>query len=264
MSHFSYRGAGLEMADDEEESTFTPAPSSASAVPAPAPLLPPRLHKSQEFSSIPSFLNPMNAPLNASTSYHHCHDEERIHNRTPQTPTEEVFSTIETIPHCDDDYSDRLGNTEGHRTIGTGDEKKQQRTDESIHPSFLSDSRATEESNQNLRHDWPLNIGESSAVYHGQGQVGSNPVLQQNRPNRDPIALDGDDDEDDKDDDDHVSNSNGPERKHTMDHEVDYDDDFIKSFLDHAVDAPCQRFTVAPCMADLMDRQLDLFMVRGI
>jgi hypothetical protein len=44
--------------------------------------------------------------------------------------------------------------------------------------------------------------------------------------------------------------------------EDDYDEDFIKTFLDHAVDAPCQRLAVAPCVADLMDRQMDLFMVR--
>jgi hypothetical protein len=50
--------------------------------------------------------------------------------------------------------------------------------------------------------------------------------------------------------------------KHEYEEDDDYDEDFIKTFLDHAVDAPCQRLAVAPCVADLVDRQMDLFMVR--
>jgi hypothetical protein len=49
---------------------------------------------------------------------------------------------------------------------------------------------------------------------------------------------------------------------HGYEEDDDYDEDFIKTFLDHAVDAPCQRLAVAPCVADLVDRQMDLFMVR--
>lgn len=294
MSHFSYRGAGLEMADDEEESTFAPGSSSAPAAPAPAPLLPPRLQKIQESSSTPSFLNPQNVSLNASMSCPPSQGEQRRHQSQHTSRFTEVFSTIETIPHCDDDDNYRQGSTEGHRKIDTGDEKKHQSADESIYPGSHLDSMVKAD----FHHDWPANnIGESSGIgvlgigsidrrtggpsqplrpaesnndhrtissdfFQKQGQGEISKTLNQSRLSRNPIALDGDDNDDDDDDDD-VSKSDGTGKKRHTEHEVDYDDDFIKSFFDHAVDAPCQRFTVAPCMADLMDRQLDLFMVRG-
>lgn len=40
----------------------------------------------------------------------------------------------------------------------------------------------------------------------------------------------------------------------------DEQDDFLKKLYDQTVDAPCQRLTVAPCMASI-EEQLDLFMV---
>jgi hypothetical protein len=281
MSHFSYRGAGLEMADDEEESTFAHASSSsaaaAPAAPVPAPLLPPRLQKSQESSSIPSFLNAQHVPGNVPSTYHQSHEEQVRHGT--QSRATEVFSAIESIPYCDDDFNYRQVNAEGNWEIGVKDDMR----DGSLHPDLLSGD--VEMSRDSLRRDCSLNVGVVSSEIGGLPFVGSNDRMTGGPPQpqppahingdhltnayvslhgqvhkdlsiRDPIPMDVDDDVDDDD-----SNSNEQEKKQQMDHEVDYDDDFIKSFLDQAVDAPCQRFTVAPCMADLMDRQLDLFMV---
>jgi hypothetical protein len=279
------------MADDEEDSTFAHPSSSAAATPVapvPAPLLPPRLQKSQESSSIPSFLSAQHVPGNVPSTYHQSHEEQVRHGTGTPSRSTEVFSAIESIPYCDDDFNYRQLNAEGNWEIGTNDDKKDQQPNGSLHPDLLSG--AIEMSRDTLRRDCSLDVGVSSEI-GGLPLVGSSdrmtggPPQPQPQPQpqppahingehrttarvshhgqvhkdlsiRDPIPMDFDDDVDDDD-----SNSNEPEKKQQMDHEVDYDDDFIKSFLDQAVDAPCQRFTVAPCMADLMDRQLDLFMV---